>query len=174
MSILGIVLAGGRSSRFGSDKADAMFQSRSLLVHAIRALEEQVDEIAVAGREASGFLCLADRPAPGLGPLGGLCGGLEYAEAHGHEAVVTTACDVPRLPADLVHDLRGDDAAYVADIPVIGFWPVGLHRALESYLAAGARRSMFAWTSHINARAIKPSDPIANINTQDDLARFSE
>ena len=48
--ILGVVLAGGRSLRFGSDKALASFEGKSLIDRAIEAVAPYCADIVVAGR----------------------------------------------------------------------------------------------------------------------------
>ena len=49
MKLLGLILAGGQSSRFGSDKAAALHQGRPLINHVADALRPHVDALAVAG-----------------------------------------------------------------------------------------------------------------------------
>ena len=65
--ILGAVLAGGRSSRFGSDKAAAMFRDRTLADHAAAAIAPFVEAVVRVGGDG-----VPDVPRPGLGPLGGI------------------------------------------------------------------------------------------------------
>src|ERR1700761_6137627 len=102
MRILGAILAGGRSSRFGSDKALTVIDGRSMLDRIIDALAPQVDGIVVCGRPSSErYDGIADRPAADLGPLGGINAALHYAMTHGFGAVLTVPCDTPLLPADL-------------------------------------------------------------------------
>src|SRR3546814_7027451 len=62
MRLLGAVLAGGRSSRFGSDKALAMLDGRTLLDHAAAALGAHVETVVICGRHVPGMTGLADRP----------------------------------------------------------------------------------------------------------------
>ncbi|HMP57293.1 MAG TPA: NTP transferase domain-containing protein, partial [Novosphingobium sp.] len=56
--ILGCVLAGGQSSRFGSDKALAELGGRSLLALAVDALSGWCETVVVAGREVAPATCL--------------------------------------------------------------------------------------------------------------------
>jgi len=70
------ILAGGRSRRFGSDKARALFQGRPLLSHVAAMLEPVAASITVVADRMGkyddlGFRTIADR-RPDLGPLGGL------------------------------------------------------------------------------------------------------
>src|SRR2546423_14953878 len=121
MRVLGAVLAGGRSSRFGSDKAAALIDGRPMLDWVIEALAPQVDEILICGREAPGRICVADRPRTDLGPLGGLNAALQHAAANGFDAVLSAPCDTPRLSADLRAQLgEVGDGVVVEGLPVVG------------------------------------------------------
>lgn len=168
--ILGAVLAGGRSRRFGSDKARALLGGRTLIDRVVAGLRPQVEALVICGRDHDGATGIADRPAADLGPLGGLNAALHHAAAHGFDAVVTAPCDTPFLPADLVARLRTTGTvAYAAAIPVIGFWPVGLAGQLDRHLATASDRSIRRWAVSIGAVAVE-IDPLANVNTATDLA----
>lgn len=106
-SISGAVLAGGRSSRFGRDKALERYGGLSLLEHAARALAGCGERFVVGGSaERYGFLGLPvlPDPAPGMGPLAGLAAALERAR---FERVAVTACDMPGLSGAFWADLAG-------------------------------------------------------------------
>lgn len=164
MRLLGAVLAGGRASRFGGDKALAMLEGRTLLDHARDALTPHVAAVVVAGRE------IADRPGPGLGPLGGIAGALNVARARGFDGVLSVPADAPRLPANLLAALAaGEGPAFVATLPVCGRWPVALGPRLDAHLAAGGDRSVAGWARRVGAVAL-PGGPFPNINTPADLA----
>src|SRR3546814_9961801 len=94
---LGAVLAGGLSSRFGSDKALAMLGGRTLLDHAQAALRPHCDALIVVGRGEG----LADWPQPDMGPLGGVAGALRHAASEGFDQLLTAPVDCLRLPPDL-------------------------------------------------------------------------
>lgn len=64
MTILGAVIAGGRSSRFGSDKAKAMVGGISMLDHVIERLAAQTGAMVICGRNVPGYICLDDIPRP--------------------------------------------------------------------------------------------------------------
>lgn len=171
--ILGAVLAGGRSSRFGSDKALALFERRSLLDHAVDALSDQVDTVIVCGRSLAKRLCLPDRPRPDLGPLGGLAAALRYALDHDYEAVASVGCDTPMLPVDLVLRLQcAGPVSYLRDMPITGLWPARLSPELDRFIVGSPSRSMRAWAASTRAVAIDLPGPIVNINTAQDLRRL--
>lgn len=168
MRRLGVVLAGGASRRFGSDKALALVDGRPLIAHALAALAGCA-VIAVAGRDWPGVTTLADRPAPGLGPLGGLNAALTHGAVHGFSHVASLPVDCPALPADWLGRL-GDGAAHAVGQPLVGLWPVSLAVGLDAFLASGGRR-VRDWVATTGARAIDLG-PLANLNHRDDLARL--
>jgi molybdopterin-guanine dinucleotide biosynthesis protein A len=171
--ILGAVLAGGRSRRFGSDKALAMLGGMTLIEHAIAALAPQVDAMLVCGRSIDGMTSVADRPAPDLGPLGGVNAALCHAAANSFEAVVTIPCDMPLLPADLVARLRRAGAAsFVAGMPVMGLWPASLAGLLDALLVEDGDRSMRGWAARAGALPVAV-EGLVNVNTPADLRRLA-
>lgn len=163
--ILGIVLAGGRSSRFGSDKARAMFAGRPLADHARDLLLPHADRVVIADHGAD----ISDRPRDGLGPLGGIAGALDHAAAYGFASVMTIACDMPRLPDGLIDRIASTPDSYCLDAPVLGHWRIAHRGALIADLEHRADRSVRHWAGRIGAVAIPSPTPIANINTPQDL-----
>ncbi|MBX9883718.1 MAG: molybdenum cofactor guanylyltransferase [Novosphingobium sp.] len=166
--ILGAVLAGGQSSRFGSDKALAPLGGRTLLARAIAALEAQCDSVIVVGRGD-----LDDRPRPGMGPLGGINAALHHAMSHGYAEVLTCGVDCAGLAPHTRADLA-PAPAYASDQPVIGLWPASAAPALDAFLASDAKHSMRAFAAMIGARPVRLSASPANINTREDLALAQE
>lgn len=172
---LGAVLAGGRSSRFGSDKAAALLDGRTLLDHALAGLAPHVDQLAVCGRVEAGRLCLPDRPRPDLGPLGGLAGGLRYAADHGFVAVLTTGCDMPSYPPALAAALIGEGPAMLDRQPLAAFWPSALADRLDAWLAQSDDRSLAAWARYAGARRVMlPGAELPNINHVADLEYLAD
>ncbi|ETI58911.1 molybdopterin-guanine dinucleotide biosynthesis protein MobA [Sphingobium sp. C100] len=168
--ILGAVLAGGRSTRFGSDKAMAQLNGRSLIDHAIAGLAPHVAEIILCGREGG----LPDRPRPDMGPLGGLNSALHHALAHDFAGVLTTGCDMPRYPAELPAALIGDGAAILEGQQLLGWWPATLAAELDTHLAEENNRSIYGWLERIGARIVTmPGLELPNINRPEDLANLS-
>jgi len=160
---MGAVLVGGRSRRFGSDKAAALLDGRSLLEHVTDALAPHVAEVAVI-RAAD------DRPVPDLGPLGGLAGALHLAMAGGFDRVLVAPCDTPRLPGPLLALLAASTAPlFVADLPVLGAWPAALGQDLEHHLGEGGDRSVRGWARRVGGQAVGWT-AIPNVNDRAALA----
>lgn len=172
MRTLGAVLAGGRSSRFGSDKALALHAGQSLLDHALAALHPHVDAVVVVGRAAPGQPMIADWPAPDLGPMGGIAGALRHAEAEGFDQLLCISVDCVRLPADL-RALLEPAPAYLASQPVISLWPVSARGAFEAQLTGSDDRSVRRFGKRIGARAVASDFVPPNINSVDDLDRLA-
>ena len=171
MRLLGAVLAGGRSSRFGSDKALALMpDGRTLIEHAVAAIAPHVEAVVICGRNAEGLTGLADRPAPDMGPLGGLNAALHFALGEGYDAVLTTGCDMPVYPAALAEALVGDSAAVLKGQQLAGFWPVTLADELDRHLGEENSRSIYGWLDRIGARVVeRPELVLPNVNRPEDL-----
>jgi molybdopterin-guanine dinucleotide biosynthesis protein A len=170
--ILGAVLAGGRASRFGSDKGAALFEGRALIDHALAALGRHCGALVVVGREWPGMPSAPDRPAPDLGPLGGLAGALHHAQAIGAGRVLTLGCDTPLVPEALLAELSARETpAFLDDLPVIGIWPASLSPLLEDFVVTDPRRSVRGWAARCGAVGVA-AGPLANINTPADLDRL--
>lgn len=95
----GFVLAGGQSSRMGSDKALIEFNGQPLVVHALNILRNAglASMIAGARPDLSEYAPLVDDA--GLGPLGGICAALASTNT---EFAVFLSVDMPLLPPSLV------------------------------------------------------------------------
>ncbi len=166
--ILGVVLAGGLSSRFGSDKALAELDGRTLIARAVDALAGWCEHVVVAGRETAPAPTLPDWPHGGMGPLAGLAAALHYALDEGYDQVLSCGVDSVCLPENLL-ELLGSAPAYVESQPVIGLWPARSSTKLDVLLESDDRHSMRAFATAIGARAVKLAAEPANINTPADL-----
>jgi molybdopterin-guanine dinucleotide biosynthesis protein A len=170
--VLGVVLAGGASRRFGSDKALAELGGRTLLDRAVTTLSRQCDAVVVAGRtDMPG--ALADLPRAGMGPLGGLNAALHHGAGRGFDAVLSIPVDAFDVPVDLIGELA-PAPAFAVDVPVIGLWPTSLFDALDAFLAEDTLHSLRAFAARVGARAVTLSRLPANINTPADLATVKD
>jgi len=167
--IAGVVLAGGRSSRFGSDKAEALYKGRRLVDWSIAALEPHCETIFVSGHDHPDHPRVADRPEAGMGPLGGLAGAMQAAHASGFTHILSMPCDTPEVQAGLIERLtQSNEGAYVAGCPVIGLWRTSDGGALEGWLAEDRARSVRAWAEAQDYAALE-APPILNINRVEDI-----
>ena len=171
--ILGAVLAGGQSSRFGSDKALAEFRGHTLLAHAVDTLSGWCEYVIVVGRATAPAPTLPDWPRPGMGPLGGIAAALHHARDEGYEFVLTCGVDSLALPEDLP-ELLTPAPAFLATQPIIGLWPAGVVGTIEDILQSGGSHSLKRFTEAVGARPVKSTADPANINTQADLAALEQ
>lgn len=166
--ILGVVLAGGQSTRFGSDKALAELGGRTLLARAFDTLSGFCELVVIAGRDTGPGHLIPDWPRPGMGPLAGIAAGLHLARDDGYDSVLTMGVDSLGLPDNLL-ELLSPAPAYLESQPVVGHWPVGTVDAIETILHGDGKHSMLAFAGAIGATAVKISATPANINTPADL-----
>jgi len=194
--IIGLVLAGGRSSRMGGgDKCLEPLGGKPLLGHVLARLRPQVSGVIInangePARLASfGLPVVADSEPEFAGPLAGVEAGLAWVAANRPEVswVVTVPGDTPFIPHDLVARLvdaeSGAGTMVVARSetgvhPVVGLWPVGMAGDLKVALADGFRKvSRWAETQGAAEALFAPVeidgrrvDPFFNINQREDLA----
>lgn len=167
--ILGAVLAGGQSRRFGSDKALAVHEGLTLIERAVDQLSHWCGAEIAVGRQVAPVPVVPDWPDAGLGPLGGIAGALRHGRDNGFFAVLTIGVDSLGLPENLPDRLK-PAPAYLADQPVVGLWPVSAFEVAEAILAGEGRHSMRAFAEAVGARAVRLATPTININHPDDLA----
>jgi len=98
---VGFVLAGGRSSRMGEDKALVLFNGRPLVERALAILRQAGLAAFIAGARSplEAFAPVVEDAEPGLGPLGGVCAALTSTTAR---RAVFLPVDLPLMPASLI------------------------------------------------------------------------
>ena len=111
MSWTGVVLAGGRSQRFGGvDKTRLPLRGRTLLQRAVDALAPVTTAcLVIGGTPVTGATVVPDR-YPGAGPLGGLLTALDAIDSS-HALIL--AADLPFISSSMLRDVQraGADAA---------------------------------------------------------------
>ena len=187
-TIAGVVLAGGRSSRFGVDKALAPLAGQPLIARVAARLAPQVDALLVnANGDPARFAFLncavvADAaPNAGGGPLAGVAAALRHAQTQGFGWLATAPCDAPFLPLDLVARLaaaateNGAPIAVAATAtglePMFALWATILAAEVETAVAAGdgGPRQLIARFGGVQA-LFADAEAFANLNTPDDFA----
>jgi molybdenum cofactor guanylyltransferase len=116
---LGAIIAGGKATRFGGDKAAAMLNGRPLIDHVVEGLRKQVDHLIVVGREWPGLESVSDLPSADLGPLGGINAAFQYAQKNGFDEVMTAGCDVLPVP-DFQRERLDGQANYIEGHYLLG------------------------------------------------------
>ena len=119
----GIILAGGASRRFGSNKALAAWNGKEKLVERVCGVMNSVfsqnlvlvkDSVQFDFLKKSGVALYRDLFAE-THSLGGICSGLHYAPT---ERIFVCGCDMPHLQPGLVRAMWEVSAGYDAVVPV--------------------------------------------------------
>ncbi len=187
--IAGVILRGGASRRFGSDKAEAVLGGVPMLQRVIARACPQVDFLALSGGPAgahdAAHPTIVD-PTQGEGPLGGILAGLGWARARGYALLATFPCDAPFFPCDLVERLRsglgdgidcvraqrGEDAQYL-----FALWRTACEESVARAFASGLR-SVRSVDGVLRCAAVNfpivgegpDGDAFFNLNRRTDLA----
>jgi molybdopterin-guanine dinucleotide biosynthesis protein A len=190
--VLGAVLAGGLSTRFGSPKALAMIGGQTVLRRVADAVGEVAGSVVVVANDpsladGSGLRVVPDAVA-GEGPLGGILTALRTAEAEGMRGALSVACDLPFVSAPLLRLLLDDPDRQVVVPestgrrgfePLCAYYPVAALPGVETALREGERapHRLLERVPHRRipldaVRAIgDPEVLFLNLNTREDLAR---
>ncbi len=186
---MGVVLAGGRSRRFGRDKAVEPVEGVAMAARVAAALRAAgAAEVAAVGGDAERLtaLGLAVWPddAPGEGPLGGIVTGLRHAATAGHTVLVAVPCDLPWLDAATVAAVvdglapTPGDAAVAMGVtargrePLVAAWRVAaVGPALEAAFAAGERSVHRALAGLTVVEVPVSATAVRNVNQEADLHR---
>jgi len=180
MRAAGFVLAGGQSSRMGSDKALLPYRDRRLIqfvAEAVRDAAGSVTIVAPPERYAHlGLPVIADE-IPGEGPLGGIITALAGSDA---EWNLIVACDMPGVSAAFLRNLLAEAVRAQSDIclpvsaaglpePLCAVYRSSSLPALRAAFAAGVRKVTSAFGG-LRIAALAGCEPsrFANMNTPED------
>jgi len=141
-----VILAGGKSTRMGRDKALIPFQGRPLIGYAIDLAEALNSPVIISANghhlDHLGFPVRQDI-LPVSAPLAGIHAGLKASHT-GWNLVLT--CDMPYVPAGLIHRLAFETDDTVRMVlprhngfiePLCGFWHRELLPVIESLAGRG-------------------------------------
>ncbi|HPK04114.1 MAG TPA: molybdenum cofactor guanylyltransferase [Candidatus Sumerlaeota bacterium] len=188
-ALSGIILAGGRSSRYGAPKDAAVLAGQTLLEHVARTVGGLCRELIVVTRPGQAVELtrparrVTDDPDAPEGPLRGIVAGLAAARC---ELAVVVACDCPLIEPGLVRLLlarAGPELDAVVPIwrdhpqPLHAIYRVAALPALRALLAAGeasptralARLRVDRVAEHDWRGADPDARSFRNINTPADL-----
>ena len=174
------ILAGGRSSRFGSDKARHLYGGKALIQHVVDSLSSAAERYVVS---AESYLDLPHYPDlnPQQGPLGGLETALHHAQ---HEWLALAACDLPHLSPEywsgLAQRASGQVTLVVTDRPqpLAAFYHASTLDTVRSQLVRG-ERSLDALLSQLEVNAVSLEDlgvseaTLLNVNDSSDLDKLA-
>ncbi len=164
--LTGILLVGGESRRFGSPKALAVLEGRTLAERAWRVLGEVCAErIAVGRLDGLPFPALADE---GTGPVAAIEAGLRVAA---HDVAVVVPVDMPLLTAGALRLLA--ESCRDAAAPRGGPLPCAVARRARPAFGTGERRLRTVLDGLDTVRVELDPGLLANVNTPADLATLA-
>jgi molybdopterin-guanine dinucleotide biosynthesis protein A len=190
-SCAAFILAGGRSTRMGTDKAFVTFEGRTLLARALTVARSVTSDVRIVGDPVkfSPFATVVEDIVPGCGPLAGIHGALRASTA---EFNLILAVDMPFVSPALLHFLisRAQDSATTVTVPrsARGWQPLcAVYRsrfadAAEKALHAGRYKIDALFTS-LETQAIEEQDleragfsasMFRNLNTPEELGQARE
>jgi molybdenum cofactor guanylyltransferase len=177
-----ILLAGGRSSRMGQDKAWLLLDGRPLIWHVAQRLLPLAGELIISSNEPERFAALgADLPVPvqvvsdqyaGAGPLAGLQAGLSAAT---FELALLVAVDMPLLSRPLLEYMQAIAKGHAAVVPHLAIRP-GEREEYEPLHAVYRRSCLPTISAHLaqNHRRVVSFFPDVDVRdmTRTEIARF--
>ncbi len=189
MTIGGIVLCGGKSTRMGAAKATLPFGNELMVQRVVRLLRTVVAPVIVVAAQGQSLPTLPDTVAitrderEARGPLEGIRAGLR-ALPQSIDAAYITSCDVPLLVPAFVErmiGLMGDHDIAVMEVdgfphPLSAIYRRDTLPHVEALLAADRLRPVFLFDA-VRTRRVKPEemtmvDPelrtLRNLNTPED------
>jgi molybdopterin-guanine dinucleotide biosynthesis protein A len=174
---VGIVLAGGRSTRFGSDKFIHLVDGVEMGLRAVRALAPVVDRVLVVGRESvpdSWNATALFGAREGSGPLGAI---LDAADHSPGRVIVVLPCDMPYFASASVSGLCGAlestecEAAFATSAPdaepqwLASSWRIeAIHGHLRPFYDRGGRSVRDAANLVRHTLVKIPADDLINVN----------
>jgi molybdopterin-guanine dinucleotide biosynthesis protein A len=189
--MVGVVLVGGQSRRYGRNKALEFFQGERLIDRQVRTVRSLFSEVLVIANEPELYLHLdatiVRDVIPRQGPLGGIYTGLLFAQG---KSVFVTACDMPFIQPAVVRRMVQLATDYDVIVPekIEGLEP--LHAIyssrclphIEKMLARGMLQVINFFPAvkvyRLSSEEIGQLDPqrlsFFNINTPDDMDRAKE
>lgn len=185
----GLVLAGGRSRRMGTDKAAIRFGQRTLLSRAVAQLRSAVGHVYVSCRaEQDGsdsrapYAVIADQVV-GIGPAAGL---LAAHALHPASAWMVLAVDMPLVTSAVLAELlaaRESAAAATAwrsatdakPEPLCTIYEPATLAALAQHVELGGSSSLRSWLEAANVKYVAgdSSKLLRSANTREDLEQMS-
>jgi molybdopterin-guanine dinucleotide biosynthesis protein A len=183
--VYGLVLAGGKSRRMGSDKASLVRDGETQLARAVRLLENHVGQVFVSTSAAqaddplrSNFSQIVDR-YDDLGPVAGIMSAMDqYPEV----SWLVLACDLPQVDdSTIAFLLQNASGAHPATAytsvndnlpePLCAIYRPASRPVIDEYVAAGIRCPRKMLIDSPTCLLAQPSPgALHNVNTPDDLA----
>jgi len=190
-NILPVVLAGGKSKRFGEDKSQVLLGDKILIDHILTEIKDDFKEILIVANSPIKHLSLnkiveISDYQKNLGPLGGVLSAMKWIKFNNkkYKWIATFPSDTPFFKKNIFENfynrinekeselffMKSNDKRH----NIFGLWCVDLNDQLQKDLENGARK-VENWANKIGVKTVNMSfekeDPFFNINTKEDLKK---
>ena len=193
-NILGTVLAGGKSQRFGEDKSQVKLGCKLLIDYILSEIIDEFNEILVVSNNLINFkesqkISLIKDFKKDLGPLGGVLTAMKWVKDNNknYQWISTFPADTPFFKNQILKDflkkinieegklffIKSNNTRH----NIFGLWSIDLMDKLEEDLDKGERK-VEVWANSIGVKNInmkfEDKDPFFNINTKEDFKKAIE
>jgi molybdopterin-guanine dinucleotide biosynthesis protein A len=190
-NILGVVLAGGKSQRFGEDKCQVKLGDKLLIDYILSEIVDEFKEVLLISNNKikynhSNKISLVEDTKKGLGPLGGILTAMKWIRQNNksYKWISTFPSDTPFFKKQILNNFIEEIKSYEGKLffinsnntrhNIFGLWSIDLLERLEKDLDNGERK-VEMWANKIGVKSInmkfENKDPFFNINTKEDLIK---
>ena len=189
-NILAVVLAGGKSKRFGEDKNQIKLGDKTLLEHVLSKINNKFEEILIVSShnleiKKSENITIIPDCFDDFGPLAGVLSSMKWVKDNRkhYRWVATFPSDTPFFEISIIEEYKkriniNDSSLYFIKSNnkrhnIFGLWSIDLLDVLEDDLKNNDFRKVEDWADKIGVKTIdfetKKFDPFFNINTREDF-----
>jgi molybdopterin-guanine dinucleotide biosynthesis protein A len=193
-NILGAVLAGGKSQRFGEDKSQVKLNGKLLIDYILSEIIDEFEEILIVSNKQIKFknyenITLINDFKKDQGPLGGVLSAMKWAKEKNnkYEWISTFPVDTPFFKKEILQKFLSEINSEESKLffiksnntrhNIFGIWSIDLMKKLEDDLNEGQRK-VEVWANSVGVKVINMEfinkDPFFNINTKEDLEKAKE
>ena len=193
-NILGTVLAGGKSQRFGEDKSQVKLGDKLLIDYVLSEIIEEFNEILMVSNSSIDFkhsekISVIEDIKKNLGPLGGVLTAMKWIKDNNkdYKWISTFPADTPFFKRSILQKFLQDIQLEESKLffiksnntrhNIFGIWSIDLMDKLEEDLNKGERK-VELWANSIGVKTIniefQNEDPFFNINTKEDLEKAKD
>ena len=190
-NILGTVLAGGKSQRFGEDKSQVKLDGKLLIDYILNEIISEFKEILIVSNNQINFkhsdtISMISDLKKDQGPLGGVLSAMKWAKENNkdYKWISTFPVDTPFFKKEILQNFLSEvnlDESKLFFIKsnntrhnIFGIWSIDLMDKLEEDLNNGERK-VELWANSIGVKVINMEflneDPFFNINSKEDLEK---
>ena len=190
-NILGIILAGGRSQRFGEDKSQVKLDGKILIDHILNEISDGFKEILIVSNNKIKFkhsdnISMIRDLKKDQGPLGGILSAMKWIKEKrkNYKWISTFPVDTPFFKKEILqnflHEINLEESKLFfiksnnTVHNIFGIWSIDLMEKLEEDLNNGDRK-VESWANSVGAKVISMEfineDPFFNINTKEDFKK---